>query len=177
MGVGGGWGCWFGFNWISFVFYTNSLEIIFYFQPSEVTRLLLVEVNVPLRLKLFICVFTRSLHRFRHLSLMLCLQLILYAKLILDLTCSLSESYWIQWKLASEIGLKSWAPKFSLDCILTPKLHSLVFTLCDFSKSINISCRRHCNWCKISCLLLLSWAWHKMTHLNLVTKKSNIPRL
>lgn len=93
MGVGGEWGCWFGFDWISFVFYRNGLEIIFYFQPSEVIRLLLDEVNVPLRLKLFICVFTHSLHRFRHLSLMLCLRPILYAKLILDLTCSLSESY------------------------------------------------------------------------------------
>lgn len=69
------------------VFHTDSLEITFCFQSSEFIRLLLVEVNMPLRLEPFTCIFTHPLQRFRHLSLMLCLQPILCLKL--DLRCSL----------------------------------------------------------------------------------------
>lgn len=72
------------------------------------------------RLKPFACIFTHSLHHFRHLYLLRCLWPILYLKVILDLKCSLSESYWIQWKWASEVEWKKWAPKICLDHIMAP---------------------------------------------------------
>lgn len=83
----------------AFFFFRNDLVTVFCFQSSEVMRLILVEVNIPLRSKTFTCVFTHSLYHFRHLSVMLCLQPdpfkpILYLKLVMDLMCGerLSES-------------------------------------------------------------------------------------
>lgn len=128
-----------------FFFFRNDLVTVFCFQSSEVMRLILVEVNIPLRSKTFTCVFTHSLYHFRHLSVMLCLQPdpfkpILYLKLVMDLMCGerLSESCWIQWKLPSETGQKNWALTFCLDPVLTPKLYSLDFILCEFSKTVKI---------------------------------------